>query len=290
MKLAHIIMPLAAFVAAGCSSLKEPAFDTLIAHRGESKDAPENTMAAFRMACERGFGFECDVYLSKDKELFTFHDVNLSRTTGGVHTERCIDADWHDTVSKVNVAGWGKWKGSKFDPSRPALLSEVLTLARDGRYIYVEVKGFDDPSWVPYIKKEIEKAENVNPGNVLFITFGKKLAAALKKAMPQYRTYWLTAAYTQEINAKGEVVRKAHTAEEIIDILNKLGVDGLDIMFDPDVVDAQFVRKVKDAGFSFHVWTVDDIEKAKAAFALGADTLTTNRAKWLLEEYNKKKD
>ena len=42
----------------------EPAHDTLIAHRGGS-DAPENTLPAFKTAVERGFGFECDVYLSK---------------------------------------------------------------------------------------------------------------------------------------------------------------------------------------------------------------------------------
>lgn len=274
---------------AGCASLKEPAYDTLISHRGESKDAPENTMAAFRTAVERGFGFECDVYLSKDKELFTFHDVNLSRTTGGVHKERCTEASWKDTLSKVNVGGWGRWKGSKFDPSRPALLSEVLALARDGRYIYVEIKD-NEPSWAPYIKAEIEKAKNVNPGNVLFITFGQRIAAALKREMPEYRTYWLTGCrrWTPGVADRGKwpVV----TAEEVVATLRRLGVDGVDIRFDPSIINAEYVNKVKAAGFSFHVWTVDDIETAKAAFAVGADTLTTNRAKGLLEEYNQKKD
>jgi glycerophosphoryl diester phosphodiesterase len=55
------------------------------------------------------------------------------------------------------------------------------------------------------------------------------------------------------------------------------------------VIDAAFVKTVKDAGFSFHVWTIDDLETAKTAFAVGAETLTTNRAKGLLEEYRKEK-
>ena len=279
---------LAALAAAGCTSVKAPAPDTLIAHRGESIDAPENTMAAFRTAVERGFGFECDVYLSKDKELFTFHDNNLERTTGGVHSEKCTDASWKDTVSKVNVGGWGKWKGSKFDPSRPAHLSEVLALARDGRFIYVEIKG-NCPSWAPYIKAEIDKAKNVNPGNVLFITFGKDIAASLKRTMPEYRTYWLTGA-RKAIPGVGDRRKwPAITAEETIDTLRKLGVDGLDVGFDPEIIDAQFARKVKAAGFSFHVWTIDDLETAEKAFAVGAETLTTNRAKGLLEEYRCKK-
>ena len=281
------LIPVLAFV--GCASLKEPAYDTLISHRGESKDAPENTMAAFKTAVERGFGFECDVYLSKDKELFTFHDVNLSRTTGGVHKERCTEASWKDTLSKVNVGGWGRWKGSKFDPSRPALLSEVLALARDGRCIYVEIKD-NEPSWAPYIRAEIEKAKNVNPGNVLFITFGQDIAAALKREMPMYRTYWLTGCRKRVPGEKDRKKWPVFTAEEVIATLRRLGVDGVDIRFDPSIIDAEYVNKVKAAGFSFHVWTIDDIETAEMAFAVGADTLTTNRAKGLLEEYNQKKD
>ena len=261
----------AAAILAGCATVKEPAYDTLIAHRGESIDAPENTLPAYRTAVERGFGFECDIYLAKDKRLFTFHDGTLTRTTAGANTNRCTDVDWAGTVSKVNVGGWGKWKGSKFDPTRPALFSEVLALARDGRYVYVEVKG-NDPSWVPYIKAEMEKAKNVNPGNVLFISFGDRVCAELKRAMPEYRVYFLTGA-------------KRYAAEALVAKLSEMRVDGVDISFDPSVIDKAYVDTVKAAGFSFHVWTIDDLEKAKKAFAVGADTLTTNCAKKILDGY-----
>jgi glycerophosphoryl diester phosphodiesterase len=278
---------LAAAAAAGCSTVREPAFDTLISHRGESVDAPENTMAAFRTAVERGFGFECDVYLSRDRKLFTFHDANLARTTGGANSGRCTEASWEETLSKVNVGGWGRWKGSKFDPSRPALLSEVLSLARDGRFIYVEIKG-DNPSWAPYIKEEIRKAKNVNPGNVLFISFGRKIAAELKRQMPEYRTYWLTSCRKRVPGVADHSKWPVYRADELVAVLKELGVDGVDIGFDAKVVDAAYVKTVKDAGFSFHVWTIDDLETAEAAFAAGADSLTTNRAKGLLEEYRRK--
>ena len=271
METKQILVVGAAAVLAGCATVKEPSYETLIAHRGESKDAPENTLPAYRTAVERGFGFECDIYLSKDRRLFTFHDPNLTRTTAGANTNRCTDVDWEGTVSKVNVGGWGKWKGSKFDPTRPALFSEVLALARDGRFVYVEVKG-NNPAWVPYIKAEVAKARNVNPGNVLFISFGDKVCAELKREMPEYRTYFLTGA-------------GKHTAEALVGKLRDMGVDGVDISFNPEVITAEYVRTVKDAGFSFHVWTVDDLEKAKRAFAVGADTLTTNCAKKLLDEY-----
>lgn len=272
---------------AGCASVEasaaKPAYDTLIAHRGESKDAPENTLPAFKMAVDRGFGFECDIYLSADKRLFTFHDSNLNRTTGGKHKEKCIDANWAETVSKVNVGGWGKWKGTKYDPTSPVLLEDVLKLARDGRFIYVEVKG-NDPSWVPYIKDVFAKQSNATPKNVLFISFGGDVCAELKRQMPEYRVYWLTGGGSNPGKGSGEKPR-VYTAEDIIAILKKLGVDGVDIRFKPKTIDAEFIRKIKDAGFMFHVWTIDDLELAKLAFARGAQTVTTSCAKKLLDEY-----
>ena len=278
-----VVAAVAVAVATGIAAVKEPAYDTLIAHRGESKDAPENTLPAFKMAVDRGFGFDCDIYLSADRKLFTFHDGNLKRTTGGRHKEKCTEASWKDTVSKINVGGWGEWKGSKYDPTSPALLEDVLKLARDGRFIYVEVKD-NDPSWVPYIKEVFSKQSNATPKNTLFISFGDDVCAELKRQMPEYRVYWLTGGKSKANSATGEKAR-TYTAEDIIAILKKLGVDGVDIRFDSKTITADFIKKVHDAGFMFHVWTIDDLAKAKLAFSRGAETVTTNCAKKMLDEF-----
>lgn len=260
----------AALLAAGAACAQGPSPATLIAHRGESCAAPENTLPAYRTAVERGFGFECDIYLSRDGRLFTFHDETLARTTGGADTNRCTESDWAGAISRANVGGWGRWKGSKFDPTRPALFSEVLKLARDGRWIYVEVKG-SDPKWVPCIKAELAKAPRANPGNVLFISFSDRVCAELKRQLPGWKVYWLT-------------VGSRTTPEKIVAKLREIGADGVDVGFDPDVVDKDYVAAVKSAGFSFHAWTVDDPAVARRAFDAGVDTLTTNRAKELLAE------
>lgn len=256
-----------------------PGLATLIAHRGESYDAPENTLPAYKTAVDRGFGFECDVYLSRDKRLFTFHDGNLTRTTAGANTNRCTEVDWETTVSKLNVGGWGKWKGSRFDPTPPALLSEVLDLARNGRWIYIEVKG-GYPSWVPYIKAELARSKKANSGNVLFISFSDKVCAELKRQMPAYRVYWLTGC-TKKTADGGSVVLEP---SEIVAKLRQIRADGVDIRFDPKVIDAAYVKAVRDAGYSFHVWTVNDPKLARRAFAVGVETLTTNCAKFILEK------
>lgn len=276
----RILMALAAAsVFAGCQTKNVPGHATLISHRGESIDAPENTLSAFKTAVDRGFGFECDVYLSKDRRLFTFHDWTLTRTTSGANTNACIDVEWSE-ISKLNVGGWGKWKGTKFDGERPALLEEVIALQRPGRKIYVEIKG-DDPRWVPYIKDTFRKTD-ASPDKVLFICFGTNVCSELKRQMPEFKVYWLCTARKWLGRGKPRVAR---TAAETIETLKRLGVDGVDIHFERDIVTEAFVKEINDAGFELHVWTIDDLDKALAAFENGALTVTTNRAKGIRDEY-----
>ena len=277
MKLNLLSASVAAALAAAALNAAEPGYATLISHRGESHDAPENTLPAYKTAVERGFGFECDVYLSKDGRVFTFHDSTLKRTTAGANTKACGEVSW-DEIEKLDVGAWGKWKGSKFAGTRPALLEEVLELARDGREIYVEVKT--GPEIVPYIKKVFAAQRNATPKNVLFISFNEKSCRALKDEMPEYRVYWLSGAMRRS-GGKSRPV----TAEEVVKTLKETGADGLDIQFVRDVVTADFIRKVNAAGFSVHVWTVDSLTAAVEAFRRGAATVTTNRAKKLLDRY-----
>ena len=112
-----------------------PGHATLIAHKGESWEAPANTMPAFRLAVERGFGFECDIRLSKDGRIFTYHNIDFGQVTNGANTNRCDDLTW-DEISRIDVGRWGRWKNSKrFAGTRPALLEEVLSLVRESRCI-----------------------------------------------------------------------------------------------------------------------------------------------------------
>ena len=260
---------------AGAAIAAEPAYDTLIAHRGESKDAPENTLPAYRMAVERGFGFECDVYLSSDRRVFSFHDTNLKRTTGV--DLACTNASWAEVVSKIDA---GKWKGEQWKGTRPALLEEILALARDGRQIYIEVKG-ESTEVVPYIKDILAKQSNATPRNVLFIAFGKEVCRALKRQMPEYRVYWLTGATR---GRKGPPI----SAAEVIATLKDLGVNGVDQHFTPAVVTAEYIAAIRAAGYEYHSWTLDTLALARLAFARGTQTVTTNCAKKLLDEYNAK--
>ena len=259
-----------------------PSQTTLIAHRGESEDVPENTLPAYRTAVERGFGFECDCYLSADRKVFMFHDPNLSRTTAGACSKACGEVTW-DEIRDLDVGGWGKWAGSKFSGTKPALLEQVLPLARDGRRIYLELKP--GPEIVPYVKEVFDAQRAATPDNLLFITFNAATCRAVKEAMPQFTAYLLMSSRHWENGPWGDRAAPPVTEEEVLAALDESRADGIDFHFDRELTTAEMMARVHATGRTFHVWTVDNLPDALEAFRRGADTVTTNCAQRLLTEY-----
>ena len=235
----------------------------LIPHKGESGDAPENTMPAFRLAAERGFGFELDVALSMDGRVFTFHDRDFARATGGASTGTPADLTWEE-ISRLDVSG-GR---APYVGTRPALLEEALTLARDGRYIYVDTGG---PVIVPHVKAVFAAQSTATPANTLFISNDKETCRAYKREMPEFKVFWVTTSRHWETPGFPPI-----TADEMLAALRETGAKGVDCHYDPATVTPEAVAAVHAAGYEFHVWTIDDPAAAEEALRRGADTITTN--------------
>ena len=155
----------------------------------------------------------------------------------------------------------------------------MLGLARDGRWIYVEVKP--GPEIVPYIKDVFGRQTQATPVNTLFIVGNTNTLAAIKKAMPQYKAFWCL--YSRKAWRDDAA---PWTAEEIVSVLKATGSDGVDFHYNPEITTADMISHVKKAGFEFHVWTVDDFADAREAFRRGVQTVTTNCAKSQLDAYN----
>jgi glycerophosphoryl diester phosphodiesterase len=114
--------------------LKASAF-TVIAHRGASKDAPENTLAAFRKALSIGADWiELDVHLSKDGQVAVVHDPLLGRTVAGAGSIR--KKSWQD-LATLDAGSW-------FDPSfageKIPSLAQVLQLVQGQAKLLIEIK------------------------------------------------------------------------------------------------------------------------------------------------------
>src|SRR5262249_38764427 len=95
----------------------------IIAHRGASHDAPENTLAAMRLAWAQGAdAIECDVHLARDGELVVVHDPDARRTTGvALEVARA-------SVAELQQLDAGRWKDARFAGEKIPTLDEVLAL------------------------------------------------------------------------------------------------------------------------------------------------------------------
>lgn len=108
----------------------------VIAHRGASGHAPENTMAAFRKAVALGATFiETDLQLSRDAHFVAVHDETVNRTTSGCGSV-------HDlTLAELRELDAGSWFGSEFSGERIPTLEEILQFSKKNDVVfYLEMK------------------------------------------------------------------------------------------------------------------------------------------------------
>jgi glycerophosphoryl diester phosphodiesterase len=236
----------------------------IVAHRGASHDAPENTLSAFRLAWHQGAdGAEGDFYLTADNQIVCIHDDNTQRTAG---TKLAVEKS---TLAQLRELEYGAWKDSKFVGEPIPTLDEVIDTVPAGKKLVIELKS--KLRIVPKLVQTLRKHE-ARPIEFHVITFDAATAAEFKKQMPSIKTHWLTS-----FQRNTPLASYHPTAAEIAATVKKIGVDGVGVKNMLEVVDADFVATLKAAGCSeFHVWTVDDVEAAKIYQSLGAIGVTTN--------------
>jgi glycerophosphoryl diester phosphodiesterase len=111
----------------------------VVAHRGNSGLAPENTMAAIRQGVEAGAEMvEIDVQITADDRLIVFHDPVLGRTTNGSGR---VSAHTYEEIARLDA---GSWMSGEFKQERVPLLLDVLEYLRGRAYLNIELKRYDD--------------------------------------------------------------------------------------------------------------------------------------------------
>jgi len=154
----------------------------LIAHRGASGYAPENTMAAFRKAVAMGLNFiETDLQLSRDARFVAIHDDTVNRTTNG-------QGSVHDlSLAELRRLDAGSWFGSSFTGERIPTLEEILDFAkRHDVVFYLELKP--GGSWGGEHALIGALRESGEIPRVVVISFDAVIVAAVRKAEPTLMT------------------------------------------------------------------------------------------------------
>lgn len=140
----------------------------VVAHRGASAAAPENTLAAFRLAIAQGAdGVELDVRASRDGHLVVIHDASVERVTGAQGEIAAMDLA---AIRRLDAGGG----------ERIPLLAEVLELARGRLLVDIELKITGIEAQVAALVREAGMA-----GDVLITSFHEDAVAAARRLAPQ---------------------------------------------------------------------------------------------------------
>lgn len=256
----------------------------IIAHRGASYDAPENTLAAVNLGWKRNAdAVEVDVFLSKDNRIVAIHDKNTKRTTG--HDGLVREMTWPE-LRKLEA---GSWKNKKYKGEPIPLLSDILATIPEGKYLVIEIKC--GPEIIQPLAVLLERAK-VAPSKTAIISFSFDVVVAAKKQFPKRAVYYLSSIKQNKNGGRWEptvelLIKKARTAGLNGLSLGNMGSQGA--VGNKSLVDyLRHMRKETTASdLGFYVWTVDSPKMGKLLADLGLDGITTNRPAFLKSQLNK---
>lgn len=226
----------------------------ILAHRGASAYAPENTLAAFRKAIEQGADWlEFDVQQTQDGRLVVFHDLRMERTTDGHGALREL------TLEQVRALDAGRWFGAEFAGERVPTFEEVVQLAHEaGVRVFPEVK---DPRLYPGIEERVAaalKALDYEEGAIVQ-SFDSVSLERLRQVNPRLR---LAALYTGTNPLRGNPPANAEVIGPSWELVAS---------------DRTVVSDAHAAGRQVVVWTVDAQNTTRQMIDARVDGIITNR-------------
>ncbi len=241
----------------------------IVAHRGASYDAPENTLAAFKLAWKQGAdAIEGDFFLSQDGHMVCIHDKDTKRFTG----KSVIVKD--TPLAVLQQLDVGSWKDKRFASERIPTIAEVFATIPTGKKIFIELK--EGAHIVAPLKQAIEKS-GLKTDQMVIISFQADAIAESKRQLPQIRAHWLRSYKKDKKTGKYN-----NDFENIARTLKETKADGLGTKGLPEVVTASFLKQLQKAGMQeFSVWTINDAPTANYFWSLGVVAITTDRPGYL---------
>lgn len=237
----------------------------IIAHRGASKRAPENTMAAFKLAFRKhADAVEVDVRLTKDNIIICHHDDNLMRMTG---KDLNISEVTYNQIKDLEVGN--NFSKALYNAKIPKL-EDLLSKVSRRKKIFIEIKtGIEIIS--PLEKTIIESKVKLN--NLTLISFNTEVIRLFKECFPTVKTLLLVNLKNSDYSINGEI-----DSEKILKVLKDINTNGISCKSN-STVNKDLVAKIVEEGYEFHVWTVDSKEKAIELKNMGVHSITTNYPK-----------
>lgn len=230
----------------------------VVAHRGASGYAPENTIASFDKAVAMGADYiEIDVQRSKDGELVVIHDHAVDRTTNGTGYVREL------TIKELKALDAGSWKGPEFAGERIPTFDEVLDRYHGRIGILIELKA---PELYPGIEEEIaatlieRNLTHLKSEEVIIQSFHFESMKRMSKLLPNIPIGVLTASFE---HASNEALKEFSTYADY---------------FNPQygLVSQELVERAHSHNLKVAAWTIRSREGADSLITAGVDAIITD--------------
>jgi glycerophosphoryl diester phosphodiesterase len=220
----------------------------IVAHRGASGTAPENTLAAVREAIDAGADWvEIDVQESKDGVVMVAHDRDLKRVAGSALTI------WESTAEDLRTIDIGSYFDPKFKDERVPTLDEVLQLCKGRAHVYIELKyyGYDRN----LEQRVIERVEaHQMQADVRILSLNAQGLQKIKALRPTWNVGLLTAV------AAGDLTRANADVLAVKDSIAK----------------SSFIRAAHRSKKDVLVWTVNDRQGLITMIGRNVDGIITD--------------
>lgn len=267
----------------------------VIAHRGASAYAPENTLASFERAVELNADwFELDCLLAKDGTVMVSHDNDVDRCTDGTGNIT------GKTLAELKALDAGSWYDPKFAGERLPTLAEALALAKGRIGVYVEIKSVaDDGPVMEQLRSSVGITENLNQDTKIGLvevatSSGNRNVALTRAAIAVIREAGMEkqvviqsfspviclVALTEAPEIRTEYLgsynaEKPEAWDAFVSWGKLINVAGFNVS-QPSLTEER-LKEFHDLKKTVAVWTVDDVESMNKLIGWGVDAIITNK-------------
>jgi len=221
----------------------------IMAHRGASSKAPENTLASFKQAIEDGADWiELDVQETADGQVVVMHDSDFMKLSK--NPRKIWDAT-SDELSEIDV---GSWYSAEFADERVPTLADVLVLCKDKIGVNIELKYYGHDQMLEQRVAEVVDQHGMND-QVMAMSLKRAGVDKMKAIRPKWKVGLL-----MSVSAGN---------------LNQLDADFLAV--NASFADVLLIDQAHDNGKQVYVWTVNDAATMSTMISRGVDGILTDK-------------
>ncbi|MFW5894828.1 MAG: glycerophosphodiester phosphodiesterase family protein [Bacillota bacterium] len=234
----------------------------IVAHRGASWDAPENTLAAVDIALDQeSDGIEIDVRMTKDEHVVLMHDSTLERTTNG-NSSGSVE---NMTLEELRELDAGSWYGNDFTGEKIPTLEEVFELTGRKATLFIEMKDNNET----INRKVVELIEeNDMENHVKIMAFSQSQLQDIKSLNEDIETVMIVSTFY------GDMSR----------LINDDALDNYAFSINLFVNNDHYVNSIHQSGKKVYSWTVNTEENIRSVARRDVDGIITDRPVFTREE------